>query len=193
MLSFDARSFITILARTSVCFFLTATPAPGQGLLHAVRVVDATLASTLREVYRTSPTLRALVDELEQSDVIVHVVGMAPHVSQLDGRLAFVHTGGGRRLLRIAVNPRLPQHQRAAVLGHELQHAVEVARAASVIDEASFRALYERIGYRVSSGSTPICYETDEARDAAEGVLQDVRRSAATRRGAPHSSARAGR
>src|SRR5262245_29377942 len=176
--SFKVNRFRSLALTIAALFvLLLASPASTQELPHAVRVIDPTLAATLDEASAASPTLRALLDELERSDVIVHIVLMQPKVDQLGGSLAFVHAVSGRRILRIEVSPRLAPTQRAALLAHELQHALEVARAASVVDAESFAALYERIGYRVSTGSSSRCFETDAARNVASKVLGDIQKA----------------
>jgi hypothetical protein len=63
-------------------------------------------------------------------------------------------------------------------LGHELQHALEVAAAADVTNEAGLERLYRRIGrlqvHQVSR------FETDAAVRAGEQVLAEVRASRRT-------------
>jgi hypothetical protein len=171
-----SRLLVVLFACLSLCLF--TPPVAAADTTHAVRVIDPTLAATLRDASLSSRTLRALVDELERSDVIVHVVAMEPRADQLGGRLAFVHAASGVRILRIAINPRLPPARRAALLGHELQHAVEVAQAPSVVDVASFAELYRHIGYRVPNISPSVCYETHAAQQIADRVTFDLEHSA---------------
>ena len=109
------------------------------------------------------------------SFAIVHLVSMVPAPGSTDGRLVFVRAASRRRILRIAINQRLAPSHRAALLGHELQHAVEVAHAPSVVDQASFSDLYEQIGYKASDRSEKACYETDAARRVAQRVLTEWR------------------
>ena len=96
--------------------------------------------------------------------------------------MRFVHASGGRRFLRITINQRLADDQRAAALAHELQHALEVARAESVIDKASFADLYKRIGIESGADHHAPCYETDNAKLVGAIVLGEVRTAAAVAR-----------
>lgn len=138
-----------------------------------IRVLDRRLAGALQSTLERSPTLKAIVDELEQSDVIVHVMAMPasmrhPH----SGRLAFVTAAGGRRFVRVTIDPHLSPAQRASLLGHELFHAVEVAREGSVVDQAAFASFYQRVGQ--SSGHGSLCFDTAGAQDAGQRVLAEV-------------------
>src|SRR5262249_26045796 len=74
-----------------------------------------------------SPTFRELVERLERSDLIVYIdVDPFPR-PHLHGALNLVVERGGRRYVRITLDPH--NHRRALVawLGHELQHAAELA------------------------------------------------------------------
>jgi len=131
------------------------------------------IADTLAAVYPQSPTIRALVRAIEESDVIVHVVALRHHHRhQLDGMMQFGVAAGGVRFLRVAVDEWLPPDRRAAILGHELQHAVEVAREPSVIDPASFARFYRLIGEHIGSGEA---YETAAGPAAATRVREEIR------------------
>ena len=63
----------------------------------------------------------------------------------------------------------------AAILGHELMHAVEVANDDGVRDQCSFRRLYVRIGHS-RDGQT---FDTRAAQDAGARVLDELRGSSA--------------
>ena len=64
-----------------------------------------------------------------------------------------------------------------AVIGHELQHAIEVAGAAAVVDLPSFDREFARIGFVTSHGDNrgSRSYETRAARDAGERILRELR------------------
>src|SRR4029453_6486396 len=95
-----SRPFAFVLS-PAVCLLLIASPARGQETASAVRVIDPTLAATLHDGAVASATLRGLLEELDRSDVIVHIVRMQPRLDQRVGSLAFVHAASGHRLLRI--------------------------------------------------------------------------------------------
>lgn len=177
---FSAAWFALSLAIVSIG--MTASPALAQDPDPVIRPLNSVLAATLHDSYDASATVRAIVDELDRSDLIVHVVAMGlDNRRYFAGSMQFIVKSGDRRLLRIAINPWLPPESRAAILGHELQHALEVSRVATVIDKATFAEFYRRVGREAVGNPNVECYETDDARRVGEQVLADVRDSAAHR------------
>jgi hypothetical protein len=119
----------------------------------------------------TSPTFASLVDELDSQAVIVYVEPFTRPRPGLDG--ATMHTifsHGGLRYLWIGVNPQRTRERLVALIAHELQHALEIARAPEVVTEAATDRLFERIGFKCGRA----CQETKEARDVEERVLDEV-------------------
>jgi hypothetical protein len=144
--------------------------------LQAVRVLSPGLRTTLSASYRASPTMRALVDERERSDLIVYVMDMPMHAGhRVLGTTRFVLAAGGRRYLRVIVSARGATDVQAATLGHELRHAVEIARASSVIDLPSFGAFYRNVGQVTASTVRGTSYETEAAQRAGERVRAEIR------------------
>ena len=97
-------------------------------------------------------------------------------LERADGVLRFVTSAGGVRYLRITLRARLPHKPAVALLGHELQHAWEVAADPSVVNADAFEALYRRIGVP-GSGSVP-SYDTAAARDVQRRITSELRESA---------------
>ena len=123
-----------------------------------------------------SGSLRAVLQQLERSDLIVHVVGMGTfHVPHLNGTMRFAGVAGGRRFVRITINLHRPPYQRASALAHELQHAAELSRAASVVDSASFAEHFRTIGMPFRGAGGLDCYETDEALRFGDKVMAEMR------------------
>lgn len=144
----------------------------------AIRVLDPALARAFHDALAVSTTLQGLVDEIEQSNLIVHVVGSFPHERRHHlGKMQFVNATRSHRYLRIWVDVRLTDDRRAEVIGHELFHAVEVARADSVVDRPSFAAHYRQIGEPSLLGLALDCFETADAQRAGRQVQREVRRS----------------
>jgi hypothetical protein len=141
-----------------------------------LRPLDAELAQTLTQLHAVSPGARHLVDRLKRSNLLIHIVAMGPNRNgKLTGTTRFVVTTGGRRLLRITVDERLPADLRAAALAHELQHAVEVANAPAVVDHESFAALYRERGYESGGDPQAVCFDTPEAVRVGARVLEEFR------------------
>lgn len=155
-----------------------------SGRIHAEsdRLVDSHLRSTCPQMVDAiaaatgaSSTFRGLVDRLEASDVIVYVVARPSRFSGVAGHVAFIGAGGGRRYLRVAIDPKFGGLQLIGLLGHELRHAVEIAEEPSVVDERSLAILYRRIGF--SEGERGMDrYDTANAIETGGRVMRDVMR-----------------
>ena len=113
----------------------------------AVRTTNARLATLIRDGVRFSPTFQTLADRLSTSDLIVFIDpdNFAPE--GLDGRLTFVASAPGVRYVRIRVAHYPDAARQIAIIGHELQHAVEIADHPAIVDEESLGRVYSRIGY----------------------------------------------
>lgn len=132
-----------------------------------VRPCSPSMAALIADAYAKSPTVQRLIDALEQTDVVVYVEQKI--LSHLDGQLKFAGTAAGYRYIRISLHVQLRPSTRIAVLAHELQHALEVARAPAVVNQRTLSDLFERIGYRATFG-----YETKAAREAQLDAAADV-------------------
>lgn len=138
------------LATLAACFLLLPAPttaaSDGAPRMPHVRTPSARIREFIREGCRRSPTFRSLFEKVEDSDLIVYVE-MTPSAPP-DVAAWLQYEGGSpvNRFLRIFV--KMPAGPEAAIvlLGHELQHATEVAAAPEVRDQHSLEALYRRTG-----------------------------------------------
>jgi hypothetical protein len=121
---------------------------PSRAILRSPRVrpYDGRAAQLLLEGLERSVTLRAIVDRLEQLEVIVYLEMQPALRKKLAGMLTFLTATASSRYVRVSLNPEYPRDTLVATLGHELQHALEVAEAPSVVDAASLQAYYEKHG-----------------------------------------------
>jgi hypothetical protein len=121
-----------------------------------VRTTNTRLGKLIRDGLERSPTFGRLVAGLEGSDLIVYIEvgtcrGGYPSCLVLVGRY------GGQRYVRITV----PANEGDRVLliagiGHELQHANEVAAAPDVVDAKSLLAFYARLDLRDGRGDESV-------------------------------------
>lgn len=137
-----------------------------------VRTVDSRVRSTLFNGVVRSRTFASLVDAIDRSDLIVYIELQHELPRALEGRLVLASKAGGQRYVRIQLHARLAQDQMIAVLGHELQHAVEIAGAPEIRDEGSLRRYYQRAGAGMSDSAG---YDTQAARDAGDMVKRELR------------------
>lgn len=137
-----------------------------------VRSVDAVITRTLRHGSVASATFRELLDALERSDIVVHIERGQPGTGTT-GSTRFVTTAGGTRYVRITLDVADASGASVALLGHELRHAVEIAEAPWVVDQATCRELYVEIGHR-SCRRPGWCFETAAAVAAGRQVLSEL-------------------
>jgi hypothetical protein len=152
------------------------SPAGAQPLPH-VRTLDVASKIAFDRGLEESPRFRALLDALDRSDVIVHVVSSPSLPNGLLGTMRFVARLGATRYVRIDLATLAMPDARVATLAHELQHALELARS-SVASQQAVRELYRNIGEKVPGRDS---FETEAARQAGVevwGELRSARRSA---------------
>lgn len=160
-----------VLVVSLFSFVLAAAPARAQQSSR-VRALDELAHEALRRGVSDSALFRRLVTELEASDLVVHVVTTFVLPAGTIGTTRLSSSGSGYRYVRITIDTELSPEDRIAILGHELQHACEIARS-SARDSQAVRALYQAIGRPVSN--TRDAYETSAAIRVGTQVWFDVR------------------
>ena len=123
--------------------------APGDALTREprIRTTDARMRRLLDEAVFASPSLRALVERIQHSDVVLYVQCERYPASRVAGRLTFVSAAGGVRYEVVRLARLESRAQQIALLAHELQHAVEIADTPAIIDGASLAREYQRLGH----------------------------------------------
>ena len=163
-----------MLSTVLVLAMAATTPvSPGAALespTRHIRCASASIKSLIKEGFFKSPTFAGLVTRLERSDLIVYVEVVAQMPAGVEGRLVMLPRAHDIRYIRIQIGIPGSASDAIALLGHELEHATELADAPDVIDMTGFVALYERIGQR--SGWHQ--YETAAAQEAARRVRREL-------------------
>ncbi len=134
-------------------------------------------ARLLAEAREACPTVRQLLEALEETDVFV-LVEIRDRVLNRTGHLTFVGTAHGSRWLRITIDARNRRLEQFAWLAHELRHAVEVAGAPDVQNVDGLRRFYTRVGMNLGEGQ----FETDAAVAAGREALREAYEAAARRK-----------
>lgn len=140
------------LALVLLACVATGTPAAGAASsrrwMHT-RPVTPGAAILLSDAAHRSMIVRSLLSDLEQTDVIVYLSdAMSGFPGEPQAYLAFVTRTAGARYVLVCIHPTgLSAPERIVLLAHELQHALEVARAPEVQDAAGLAQLYRRIGW----------------------------------------------
>ena len=142
-----------------------------------IRLEDERLAQLLDYCRNRSALLERLIKRLDASDVVVYVRCDPMLRRGVAGKLSFVGKTAGIRYVLVRVGYLGDRLRQIAVMGHELRHGVEVADTPAMVDTASFQREYARLGYvnRVASEAGVTAFESDEAVDAGERILRELR------------------
>ena len=135
-----------------------------------VRSLERTGRRLLADGMAQSTTFRRLVHRLEQSDVIVYVELRPNLPSSVGGSLRFLTASATDRFLIVHLNRRFAWQALVALLGHELQHAVEIAEAPEVRSAETMRDYYRRVGMRVGEDR----FDSMAAREAGYSVRAEL-------------------
>ena len=92
----------------------------------------------------------------------------------ITGYLTYVTTARSSRIVRILFDVRRVPTQAIAVIGHELQHAIEVATHPEVVSAATLRAMYKRIGWRNHQSPQDQMYDSADAITAGHVILGEL-------------------
>lgn len=137
-----------------------------------VRASDGRTATILLDGLNRSETVRALVDELERSDVIVYLEIRWNLRRGLAGSLTWVEATASSRYLRIALSSDLTGDLMVATLAHELQHAVEIARERSIVNSTTMAGYYARNGLSMAGHWNG--WDTQAARQTGDEVRREL-------------------
>ncbi len=135
-----------------------------------IRSESALLTTVVEIGVERSASFRSLVERIDQSDVIVHLTCSRFKSTSLAGQTLLASAGPDVRYLRVQVSCELSDLALLSVVGHELQHVVEIVSAPSVVDDKSFARLFRTIGFSTCLGSEPDRFETAAALAAGERV-----------------------
>src|ERR1043166_1357062 len=146
-----------------------------EGSFTRVRSTVPYVRAMLQEGYARSPVFKDLVDTLQRTNVIVLVQPGLCAGGRI--RSCLVSIGGSlvERHIRIKIDPQRANHDRLiAAIGHELQHAVEIAEQPDVFDPATALQLFRRIAFGAChEGLSEEC-ETTRALDTEQHVIGEL-------------------
>ncbi len=136
-----------------------------------VRAVTPGAASLLSAAARRSTVITALLDALERTDVVVYLSDpMCGTAGKPPAYLTFMTAAAGRRYVHVRIGSwDTPPWERIAWLGHELQHALEIAGAPDARTGEAVTRLYARLGWK-----TPLGFETAAAIAMGERVRLEL-------------------
>jgi hypothetical protein len=152
-----------------VLYLLAAAEVSAQSRM---RPLDSLSVETFEQAVGGSQLVRELVRQLEASDLVVHIETSRNLPLGVVGTMRFVTSRGGYRYVRISLAVDVRPEARAAILGHELQHACEVA-ASDAHDVEAVRRLYEESGHNPFAGAD--MFETRAALLAERQIKAELR------------------
>jgi len=158
-------------------------PNGGGAPIHSgedrVRALDAPIRAAVERGLRDSATLRGVVAQFAASNLIVYLARGACPGRRVLGCVVSVDQRGPIRYVRIhflllqgGENSALGQSQARLVaqIGHELQHALEIAHDATIVDLKTLERSYARRGAYEST----VGFETDAAMETGERVFREI-------------------
>ena len=152
-----------------------ASPARDPNSSDVLRPANQFLKNLVQEGLARSATLRDLVARLESDGIIVYLNSGLPLGPNTVGRTRFMGAGGKTRYLMTDLDDRLAKPELLALLGHELEHTVEIGDDPSVVDDATLIALYQQIGSaHGTKQNRQQWFETDAAIETGRRVYGEL-------------------
>jgi hypothetical protein len=166
-------TLITLLLAITAAESVLADPVPLPAWTRT-RPLSASATELLASATERSSIVATLLDELERSDIIVYLTDLAPPA--MNGpmsHLVFLSRDPSSRYLLVRIDHwRLSPAERIALLGHELQHALEIAAAPEVRDSPGLAQLYRRIGWESQKDR----FESEAAKAVGNRVRSELQR-----------------
>lgn len=123
----------------------------------------------LQDAARRSATVAGLLATIDASDVLVFL-DVVSDPAALAGRTAILGVTEQARLLHVTLSGHEPPDRLVELLGHELQHVVEIAQTPEVRDPFTLARAFERLGWQFEFGH----FETEAARQTERSVHADI-------------------
>src|SRR5436309_12923076 len=139
-------SIVALLLQFAIAIGPVESSATLESTARHVRTTDSYVTHLLKRGHSRSATFARLVSRLQDSDVIVYVEILPWLPDTMDGRLLLLPRAHAFRYVRVQITLRGGEDDAIALLGHELQHACEIADAPEVGNQTQLARLYERIG-----------------------------------------------
>jgi hypothetical protein len=164
------RLAISVLASLLAIAQLDARDTRNYSAFTRIRPMQKEGARLVADGIAHSPTFRRLIDHLERSNVIVYIDLRPDMPLHRGGALRFLARSATDHFVKIHLNRVFSSKTLVALLGHELQHAVEIADAGGIDSAADLRSLYRRLGEKTGVDQ----FDTLAARQVGYVVRQEL-------------------
>jgi hypothetical protein len=160
---------LTVLTLSATNVALAEAQKPPWG--HTRPLTPGAFDLLARATERSS-IVRTLLMNLEKSDVVVYLTdSTSGAVVRSRAYLAFVSHAAGIRYVLVRIDRwRLSPGEWAVSLGHELQHALEIAAAPEIKDQPGMARLYRHIGREGQPGQ----FESDGAQAISHRIKREL-------------------
>ena len=163
-----------------VAVLMTAALAladPPAGATPHVRPETREAQALLLALTTHSETARSLVDAIDRTDFVVYIRHRVFTRATWDGRIGLVRSSRPTRFLILELAAGRPWPDQLAALGHELQHAAEIARLGAALDPDGLARHYAGIGEEAGRSGETRRFETGAARAIAAQVRRELTES----------------
>jgi hypothetical protein len=155
--------------------FVAITPAVIAPPFPRVRPMSDDARALVDEAAQRSPTIARLLRIIDQSDAVVYVE--LKFEIRGEGATTLFAVSQYCRFIRVSIAKTVTGYRRIEMLGHELQHAVEIIQASDVRDSAGMRRLFGKIGWLLGD----LTFESNGAIDTERQVGRELRVTALRR------------
>jgi hypothetical protein len=150
------------------------TAEDALGRFTRVRSRQPYTTTLLQKLYDRSPTVRALIDRIQQSNATVVVQLGTCKAGRFRGCVVNVTGSVTARHIWIMVDAHANQNSLLATIAHELQHAVEIVEHPDVFDVAGVVQLYRRLAFGACRDGLSEECETERALETEHQVLTEL-------------------
>ena len=137
----------------------------------AIRSRSPLATAAMEYGLKHSPSMQALVDSLQDTDIVAYVDSDLKPLGDIWGHVWFISKTTRCRYVRIAITAHLNLTQAAALLAHELQHVYEIATHPEVVDDGTLAGMYLRVGHRARYANS---YDSVEAVEMGLRVAAEI-------------------
>lgn len=135
-----------VMALVGVAGAAAAGPSSSDPRL---RPAEASANALVDDAVSRSAIVRDLADKLRGTDVVAYV-RVGPCVEgERDSSIHFLGRSKYERFMVIKVNESLSLDRQVALVGHELQHAVDMAKAAWITDPVRMQQYFTLVGWKL--------------------------------------------
>jgi hypothetical protein len=157
-----------------LAFTITPARVCAQAPIPHLRPETSGLRSLTTRAAERSPIVRELIDQLDQSSVIVYLRHRVFGPVAVDGQIGLLSASSTHRFLVIELGCDRSELTQMATLAHELHHALEIAGEPSVVDIPSLMRFYRRVGSALQPIGIKMTFETQGAADTGARVRHEL-------------------